>query len=472
MSTSWGLKLASALLALNTSLAFASSQQNQSLTAHQQLGRDIYRQLIEINTTHSVGSTTDAAKAMAARLRDAGIPAEDIRLFEPHPGKGNLVVRFRGSGQLKPILLLAHLDVVEALESDWSFDPFQFREQDGYFYGRGTADDKAMAAIWVANLIRYKREGFTPARDIIVALTADEEGGDHNGVDWLLRNHRELIEAEYALNEGGEGELRDGRRIVNEIQASEKVYQTFHLRVTNPGGHSSVPTKDNAIYHLSEGLTRLAAYDFPVVLNEITAAYFDRMSKIESGEVGRAMAAVVKDPGNTGAVRELSHSPYFNALLRTTCVATMLDAGHAENALPQTANATVNCRVLPGESIDEVERTLVRVLDDPAIKVTRIGVARPSDPSPLTPELVATAERITDEMWPGVGVLPTMVTGATDGLYLRNAGIPTYGLSGIFLDMDDLRMHGKDERVSVKSFYDGLEFLYRVVKSLSSGPSS
>ena len=261
----------------------------------------------------------------------------------------------------------------------------------------------------------------------------------------------------------------DERR--SEIQASEKVYQTFNLEVTNPGGHSSVPTRDNAIYHLAAALTRLSAYDFPVVLNEITSAYFDRMSKIASGNVARDMAAVVKDQSDKDAAAGLSRSPYYNALLRTTCVATQLQAGHAENALPQTASVTVNCRVLPGESIDGVEQTLRRVLDDPAIQLTRVGIARPSEPSPLTPELLATVERITEEMWNGVKVLPTMVTGATDGLYLRNAGIPTYGVSGIFLDLDDLRMHGKDERVGVKSFFDGQEFLYRLVKALA-GPSS
>ena len=461
------------LITLVTAPVFhAQAQESSRLTEQEQLARDIYRELIEINTTHSTGSTTDAANAMAARLRAAGVPAADIQVLEPHPGKGNLVVRYRGTGERKPLLLMAHLDVVEADRSDWSFDPFEFRELDGYFYGRGTADDKAMASIWIANLIRYQQEGFKPNRDIIVALTADEEGGDHNGVDWLLRNHRDLVDAEYALNEGGMGELRDGQRVVNEIQASEKVYQTFNLEVRNRGGHSSVPRPDNAIYQLAAALTRLAAFKFPVRLNEITKGYFERMADIEGGETGKYMARVARDPGDAEAVEYLARSPYFNALLRTTCVATQLQAGHAENALPQTAGATVNCRILPGTPVEEVEGTLVRVFADTAIRISRAGVARPSDPSPLTREIVETTEWITSDMWPGVRVVPTMVTGATDGLYTRNAGIPTYGLSGIFLDLDDLRMHGRDERVSVRSYFDGLEFLYRLVKSLSSRSAS
>lgn len=429
--------------------------------------RGILEQLININTTHSMGSTTAAANAMAARLRAAGIPGDDIHVIGPTATRGNLVVRLRGSGTREPLLLLAHLDVVEARPEDWSVDPFTFTELDGYFYGRGTTDDKDMAAAWIANVIRYKREGYVPDRDLIVALTADEEGGDHNGVAWLLANHGPLIEAEYALNEGGGGQLRNGTPLLNEIQTSEKVYQSFALVVRNPGGHSSRPTKDNAIYRLAAGLDRLAAYEFPVTLNETTRTFFQRMAQIETGPAAADMAAVTRNSADHGAASRLARSPYYNAIMRTTCVATMLDAGHAENALPQTARATVNCRLLPGESPEETHRTLVRVLADTAIHVAPIGAATPSPPSPLTPEILHATERITDAIWPGTPVVPVMLTGATDGLYLRNAGIPTYGVSGLFHEIDDVRAHGKDERIGVQAFYDEVEFLYRLVKALS-----
>jgi len=440
---------------------------NESLS-QDSLAREIYKELIEINTTDSVGDNTKAAEAMAARLRAAGFPDADIRVLGPHPRKGNLVARYRGAGQQKPLLLLAHLDVVEALREDWSFDPFKFLEQDGYFYGRGTSDDKAMAAIWVATFIRLKQEGFRPNRDLIMALTADEEGGEHNGVQWLLANHRQLIDAEFCLNEGGGGQIKNGRQLLNSVQASEKVYQSYRLEVKNPGGHSSRPTKDNAIYHLAEGLARLAKHDFPVSLNEVTRTYYERMAALQSGQLAADMRAVTRRPADREGIARLSRSPYDNALLRTTCVATRLDGGHADNALPQTARAVVNCRVLPGESPAEVQSALVRVLGNAKISVTPIGDATPSPPSPLKPEIMGPIERVTSEMWPGIPVVPVMSTGATDGLYLRNAGIPTYGVSGLFSDVDDSRAHGKDERLGVKQFYEGREFLYRLVKALTS----
>jgi acetylornithine deacetylase/succinyl-diaminopimelate desuccinylase-like protein len=406
---------------------------------------------------------------MAARLRGAGFAAADVRVLGPDSVHGNLVARYRGRGARPPVLLLAHLDVVEALSADWSFDPFTFRERDGYFYGRGTSDDKAMAAIWVANLILFKEEGFDPDRDLIVALTADEEGGDANGVDWLLRTHRDLLEAAYALNEGGGGELRDGKRLLNELQTSEKVYLSFTLEVRNSGGHSSLPRADNAIYRLAAGLTRLAAYQFPVRLSETTRAFFQRMAGIEGDTLGDAMRAVARgDAPDPEAVSRLSADPYYNALMRTTCVATTLAAGHAENALPQTARATVNCRLLPGEVPDSVQATLVRVLADTAIRVAPIAAAKPSPASPLLPEVLGAVERVTQAMWPGVPVVPTMVTGATDGLYLRNAGIPTYGVSGLFEEIGDIRAHGRDERIGVAAFFEGQEFLDRLVRNLSS----
>ena len=316
---------------------------------HRQLARDILKELVEIDTTDSSGDNTRAAEAMAARLRAAGFGGPDLQVLAPVPRKGNVVARLRGSGAGRPILLLAHLDVVEARREDWSFDPFTLLERDGYFYGRGTVDIKSGAAVLVANLIRLKQEGFEPQRDLIVALTADEEGGSCNGVDWLLQNRRDLVDADYCLNtDGGGGEIRKGRRVANELQTSEKVYLSFQLETTSSGGHSSLPVRENAIYRLAEGLARLAAFEFPVSLNETTRAFFERMSRVESGDLARDMRALVATPPDAGAAARLAAaSPYYNALMRTTCVATRLQAGHADNALPQTALALVNCRILP-----------------------------------------------------------------------------------------------------------------------------
>lgn len=453
--------------ALATGAATAVAQ--TAPRAAQQLARDVFAELIEINTVNTHGSTTEAARAMAARLLAAGFPSADVQVLGPHPRKGNLVARLQGTGRQPPLLLLAHLDVVDALPEDWTVDPFTFLERDGFFYGRGTTDDKAMAAIWVANLIRYRREGFVPDRDLIVALTADEEGGPHNGVTWLLEHHRDLIAAEYALNEGGGGQIKNGRRIANRVQASEKVYQSFRLEVTNPGGHSSIPRPENAIYQLAAGLTRLARFRFPVRLNEVTRAFFERTARVEADHTGADMAAILQSPSDPRAGDRLSATPYYNALLRTTCVATRLEAGHAENALPQTARAVVNCRILPNDSPDEIRAELERVLSDPAISVTPMNVPTPSPPSPLRRDVLEPIERLTETMWPGVPVVPVMSTGATDGLYLRNAGIATYGVSGLFSDVDDIRAHGRDERIGVQAFYEGQEFLYRLVKALAGG---
>jgi len=432
--------------------------------------RDIYKQLIEINTTDTpAGSVTKAAEAMAARLRAAGFADDDVRVLGPDPRKHNVVARLRGTGARRPILLLAHLDVVEAKRGDWSFDPFTFLEKDGYFYGRGTSDDKAMASIFTANLIRLKEEGVKPERDIILALTADEEGGSFNGVDWLVKNHRDLIDAELAINEGGGGQMKNGKALINEIQASEKVYQDFRLETRNPGGHSSRPVKDNAIYHLAQGLARLGAFDFPLDMNEVTRGYFSRMAGLQNdpkvAEDMRAVAAATPDP--QAAARLAAASPYYNALMRTTCVATMVSAGHAPNALPQTATANVNCRILPGQAPAAIKQKLEEVLADPKIAMSFVDEARPSAPSPLRPDVVGAVESMTKAMWPGVIVVPTMGTGATDSLYLRNAGIPSYGVEGLFSEIDDNRAHGKDERVRVKSYYDALEFQYRLLKALA-----
>jgi len=410
---------------------------------------------------------------VAARLMAAGFRAEDVQVLV-HPdnaAKGNLVARFRGTGAKKPLLLLAHLDVVEALREDWSegLDPFQLTERDGYFYGRGTTDDKAMAAIFIANLLRYKAEGFSPNRDIILALTADEEGGPQDGALWLVEKHRALVDAELGINEGGAGVHRRGKRLFNALQASEKMFQSFSLEVTNKGGHSSLPVKDNAIYRLAAALDRLSKFDFPVNLSEVTRAYFERMSAIEGGQMGADMKAVAAASPDPAAAARLASSARYNATMRTTCVATQLTAGHAENALPQRARAVVNCRILPHETLDEVRRTLVRVLSDEAVRVEPITVPTPSPPSPLTPEVMKSVESVTSALWPGIPVIPIMGAGATDSRYFRRAGIPMYGVSGLFNDIDDVRAHGKDERLAVSALYEGQEFLYRLVKALSGG---
>jgi len=442
----------------------------QALNPQQRLARDVYQELVEINTVTATGDTDRAAQAMAARLRSAGLPAADVQVLSPGPRKGNLVARLRGSGARKPILLLAHLDVVEAKREDWSVDPFVLLEQDGYFYGRGTGDDKFMAAAFVANLIRYKQEGFKPDRDIIVVLETDEETLDRDavGIQWLLKNHRGSIDAEFALNEGGGVSLKDGKPLRIGVQTSEKVPVNYLLEVRNPGGHSSQPTKDNAIYRLAAGLVRLSAYDFPVTLNDTTRAWLERAAPFEEPQVAADMRAVAAGKPDSTAINRLSSKPNYNAQLRTTCVATMLEAGHAFNALPQTARATVNCRVLPGESLDDVQATLMRVLADPNISVTATWKHVASAPSPLDPEIMQAIEQVSARFWPDVPIIPSMSAGATDGSFLRNAGIPTYGHSGLALDVADLRAHGRDERIPVKSFYDGVEYQYQLVKALSS----
>jgi acetylornithine deacetylase/succinyl-diaminopimelate desuccinylase-like protein len=446
--------------------AASAAGQELQLNAHQQLARDLFQELIEINTVESEG-TAPAAEAMARHLLDAGFAPEDVNIVGPDDRKVNLVARLRGRNTGRaPILLLAHLDVVEALRSDWTIDPWTFTETDGYYYGRGVTDDKDEAAIYTANLIRYKQEGFVPDRDIIVALTADEEGGPSNGVQWLLENRRDLIDAEYAFNEGGGGALKDGMRQLNSVQASEKVYQNFQLQATNSGGHSSLPRDDNAIYDLTNALMRISRYHFPVMLNEVTEAYFRGTAAVEGGAIAEDILSVLEDPANQSAVARLQAFPHLNARLRTTCVATRLSGGHADNALPQTAGALVNCRILPNHNPAQVLLTL-RELAGPSVEVTPAAEPNPSPPSPLTPSLLGLIEHITEEMWPGVPVVPVMSTGATDGLYLRRAGIPTYGVSGLFVDVDDNRAHGQDERILIESFCQGQEFLYRLVRTLS-----
>ena len=436
--------------------------------AEQRLAREIYKEMIEVKSGFTTGATTPIAESVAARFKAAGFPAADIYLGGAIPRKANVVVRYRGAGARKPILLLAHIDVVEAKREDWTTDPFTFLEKDGYFYGRGTADDKAQAAVWVANLLRFKREGFRPDRDLILALTADEEGGGpYNGVDWLLKNHRALIDSEYALNEGARGELIDGKRVSNDIGLSEKQYADFRLEVRNKGGHSARPVPDNAIYHLAGALYRLSTYTFPFQLNEVTRAYFQQMARIEKGPLAADLAKVAQ--GDQDAMRRVAAaSPPMNAMMRTTCVATQLEGGHATNALPQLAAANVNCRILQEDSVEHVLAVLKKVAADDQVIVTVKTNEGPSPASPMRPDIMKAFARVTDTMWPGVITLPTMAVGGSDGRYLRSAGIPTYGVQGFFQDRDDVRAHGRDERMLVRSFYEGQTFLYQLVKVLAS----
>jgi acetylornithine deacetylase/succinyl-diaminopimelate desuccinylase-like protein len=454
-------------------LLVGAAARADALTPQQQLALDIFKELVEINTVTATGDTARAAEAMASRLRAAGFEGSDVQVFTPAPRKGNLVARLRGAGTRKPILLLAHLDVVPADPADWSVEPFKLTERDGYFYGRGTGDDKYMAASFVANLIRYRQEGYRPDRDVIVALETDEEILDRNalGIVWLLKNHRELIEAEFALNEGSAVGLKAGKPIRNSVQTSEKVSSTYQLEVTSRGGHSALPRKENAIYRLAEGLLRLSKFAFPVKLNETTRAYFERTAELESDQTAADIRSVLSarpDPASLSLMR-LAANPAYNAQLRTTCVATMLEGGHAYNALPQLARATVNCRILPGDSPEEVKATLVQVLADDRIVVRQIGEPVLSASSALHGEIMGAIAKLSAEFWPGAPIVPTMSAGATDGSYLRNAGIPTYGHSGLAGDVDDMRAHGKDERVLVSSFFAGQEYLYRLVKMLAGG---
>jgi acetylornithine deacetylase/succinyl-diaminopimelate desuccinylase-like protein len=440
------------------------------LTPHQQLGRDLFKALIETDTTHSTGDTTKAAELLARRFRDTGFPEADVQIIGPTLRNKNLVVRYRGTGLKPPVVLLAHLDVVEAKREDWSLDPFKLTEKDGFFYGRGTSDIKDGVTGLSAALLRLRRENFKPNRDLILALTSGEEGGaDYNGAEWLLTNRHELVKAAFCLNaDSGGPQMRHGKKLMYSVQAAEKIYQSFRLEVKGSGGHSSVPTKDNPIYHLAAGLLRLSQFEFPARLGEITRRYFQTMSQIETGQTAADMKAILKTPPDSKALKELSAVPFYNAILRTTAVATMLQAGHAENALPQMARATVNCRLLPDESPEEVAKTLRRVLADDQISITPIEAAKPSPASPLTPEIMRAVEQSKERIWPGLPILPVMETGATDGLFFRKQGTPTYGIGGTAGDLDDIRAHGKDERVGVQDFYDGLEFEYQLIKAISS----
>ncbi len=448
-------------------LPAGGAAQTETPAADRRLARDIFRELIEINTTDSLGNTPRAARAMAQRLLAAGFRAPDVRvLIGPDAKHGNLVARYRGTGGGRPIVVFAHLDVVPARRADWSVDPFTLLEKDGYFYGRGTTDDKVGDAILVADFIRLKQAGFKPRRDLILVLTGDEETAG-SCIAWLVAKHRDLIDADFALNtDAGGGVLRDGQRVMFVVQASEKVYATYVLEATDKGGHSSLPRPaDNPVYRLAPVLERLAQYQFPVKLNEVSRAFFERSAALETGALAEDLAGVLKDPPDSAAVARLSAVPFYNSKLRTTCVATMMEAGHAENALPQSARVTVNCRILPGEPASEVEATLRRLAADDRIALRAVYAPVPSPPSPLTPAIMGPIERLVAEQFPHVPIVPVMEAGATDGLFLRNAGIPTYGVSAVFEEQNDVRAHGRDERLRVQSFYEALEFWYRMMRA-------
>jgi acetylornithine deacetylase/succinyl-diaminopimelate desuccinylase-like protein len=452
--------IAALLLLAPAASAFADA------AADRALAREIYEQLVELDTSGDTG-TVAAVTAVATRLRAAGLPADQLQVLGPSPTKANLVARIRGSRPGAPLFLLAHLDVVTALRSDWSVDPFELLERDGYFYGRGTSDDKAMAAIFTTLFVRFLEAHSRPRRDLVLMLTADEEGGPENGVAWLLETHPELIaRGGLVLNEGGGGALRSGQRLFHGVQASEKVYANYWLEVRDPGGHSSLPRKDNAIYRLAAALGRLDASPFPVELNEVTARYLARSAELEGGELGSALEALVRDPQSAAAEAVVASQPRYNALARTTCVPTRLEAGHADNALPQTARAHINCRILPWHTPEETERALAAVIADDRVSITAGKLDDVAPASALDPEVMRAIEEITEAMWPGVPVVPTMSTSATDSHFFRMRGVPAYGVSGLFGDIDDVRAHGRDERMLVRSFYEGLEFLNRLVRRL------
>ena len=478
------LALAGFLAGLVVGQSSASAQGTIPATSAEDraLARAIFKELIEINTTDTpAGNVTTATTAMQKRLLEAGFPAEDVHLLGPDPRKQNLVVRMRAVGPTteKPVLFLCHMDVVEALPSDWTTDPFQFVEKDGYFYGRGTQDMKNSDAALVATFLRLHREGFKPRRDIILALTADEEGGKFNGAEWLVEHHRDLVDAAYIINPDAGGiELEHGRAVVADVEATEKVYSDFQITAVNRGGHSSLPRPDNAIYELTTALNKLAAFTFPFEMNEVTRTYFKSLSTMETGETAADMRAVIATPPYLAAAARLSAQPAFSSNFRTTCVATRLAAGHANNALPQTAQAIVNCRIFPGHSPEEIRHQLIAIFNDDKLTVKFVsdaGVVSDTAPErkamiPPAPiaEVFEPLTRITQAIWPGLPVTPEMENGASDSIYFAQAGIPSYGYSAIALERDDVRAHGRDERLPIDSFWKSLDFFYAFTKAVGS----
>ncbi len=433
--------------------------------------RGLYKELIETNTAFSNGSCTLAAEKMAARLKAAGFKDNDIKLFSvpTHPREGGLVAVLPGTDpKARAILLLSHLDVVEAKRADWTRDPFVMVEEDGYFYGRGASDDKAHVAIFTDTMARLKAGGTKLRRPLKLALTCGEEGGNgdvFNGAEWLVKEHKDWIDAEFALNEGSVG-IRDtdGKPVSLGMQAGEKVYQDFRVEATNPGGHSSRPRPDNAIYELATALSSIGAYEFPVQFSDTTRAYFTETARLTGGETGAAMLRLLANPQDNAANSVVSKDPTFHSMLRTTCVATMLDGGHANNALPQRAGANVNCRMFPGDPVENVRMQLARAAGNPAITVTPSGDISPTPPPPpLTPLVYGTARKLAEKHFPGVPVLPAMSTGATDGRFLNALGIPTYGVPGRFSDPDGNGVHGLNERKSVAGLYAERDYLFDLI---------
>jgi acetylornithine deacetylase/succinyl-diaminopimelate desuccinylase-like protein len=454
---------------LGSGLTAASAAVPLPPPADQQLARDMLKTLVEINTTHAHGSS-EAAKAIQAWMLTAAFAPSDVTFIAPedHPSKGNVVVHYRGKHTGKSVLFLGHLDVVEAKPEDWSTDPFKLTEKDGYFCGRGTIDMKDGDAALAESLIRLKRERFVPDRDIIVAFTADEEaGGDSNGPAFLLKNHRDLIDADMAINlDGGGGNLKNDTPFYFEVGTSEKTYVTYTLETTSAGGHGSLPGPDNAIYRLSDGLGRLEAFKFPVMLTATTRAGFNELATVDPGPLSADMKAVAQPQPDLAAAERLSQNVRLNALLRTTCVATLISGGHAENALPQRARATIQCRMMPGDTEANVHDLLVGTLNDPGIRVTLDAAPIVSPESPPTPQIMAKIATLAHSMWPGVPIIPTMATGFSDDRQTRNAGIPSYDVSGVWHDVDENRAHGRDERVGVQAFDESVEFTYRLIKAM------
>ena len=470
------------LLAATLFAAHLQAQSTAMDTATRQLAHDVFKQLIEINSTDSIGSTTAVAEAMRKRLLDAGFPPADVVLLGPNPRKGNLVARLRGrpGSTLKPVLLLCHTDVVEAKREDWTTDPFVFTEKDGFFYGRGTQDMKNSDAAMVMAFLRMKRENYVPDRDLILALTADEEGGKSNGVDWLLKNHPDLMQAEFVLNPDAGGlTTKNGKPILLGVEATEKLYADFHVTATNPGGHSSLPTSDNAIYHVADALSRLERSPFPFELNEVTRAELTTRATLVQGQEAEDIRAILKTPPDPAAMQRLSANPVYNATMRTTCVATMMSAGHAPNALPGRAQANINCRILPGHSQEEVRQDLIRIFADPTLTVDYVDNAgevlgKGSDraaatPPPLNEAVFKPLRETVHTMWPGLTILPEMETGASDSIYTMAAGMPSYGFNGMAIEEGDERAHGRDERLGIESYYAGVEFQYLYLKAMTSG---
>jgi len=460
----------SKLIAATVLAALSSTSMAQALRPDQAAFRDLYKELVETNTTQSEGSCTLASERMAARLKAAGFADSDITLFATpeKPKDGGLVAVLKGTSKTaKPILLLAHIDVVEARRADWVRDPFTLIEEGGYFYARGASDDKSQAAIWTDAMVRFKKEGFKPKRTVKLALTCGEESvGAFNGAEWLATNKPELIAAEFAINEGGGGRLdASGKKLLLAMQVGEKTVQNYRLETTNPGGHSSVPRPDNAIYSLTAAVSKVGQYEFPIQFSDTTKTFFKRTAELTGGEMGKALTAVLANPEDKAADAIVSKDASFHSMLRTTCVATMLDAGHAMNALPQRARAVINCRIFPGVSVDVVKAELERVIADPSVSVTKIEPVRPvAVPPPLSAKVFGPAEKLAAKHFPGIPMVPVMATGGTDGPYLSLAGIPTYGMPGIFQQLENSGVHGLNERISVQALYEGRDYLFDLAK--------